>query len=118
MYTYTYTYIHIYIYIYIYIYTRAYWCRYLVLEADRGLADHRLPGRELAGAREQPHPHWLPRRDGEGGGGEGWEERRREADGVVCPDLLGKVDVRLPGKLPWREAGPPNHHDDKVDSDQ
>ena len=20
--------------------------------------------------------------------------------------------------LPWREAGPPNHHDDKVDSDQ
>jgi len=33
-----------------------------------------------------------------------------------------RVDVRLPGKgefkLPWREAGPPNHHDDKVDSDQ
>ena len=32
-----------------------------------------------------------------------------------------KVDVRLPGKrefkLPWREAGPPNHLDDKVDSD-
>jgi len=22
------------------------------------------------------------------------------------------------GKLPWREAGPPNHHDDKVDSDR
>ena len=21
-------------------------------------------------------------------------------------------------KLPWREARPPNHHDDKVDSDQ
>ena len=21
-------------------------------------------------------------------------------------------------KLPWREAGPPNHHDDKVDSNQ
>ena len=21
-------------------------------------------------------------------------------------------------KLPWREAGPPNHHDEKVDSDQ
>ena len=20
-------------------------------------------------------------------------------------------------KLPWREAGPPNHHDDEVDSD-
>ena len=31
-----------------------------------------------------------------------------------------QVDVRLPGKgnsnckLPWREAGPPSHHDDKV----
>ena len=24
----------------------------------------------------------------------------------------------LNDKLPWREAGPPNHHDDKVDSDQ
>jgi len=22
------------------------------------------------------------------------------------------------GEFPWREAGPPNHHDDKVDSDQ
>jgi len=21
-------------------------------------------------------------------------------------------------KLPWREAGPPNHHEDQVDSDQ
>ena len=35
-----------------------------------------------------------------------------------CP----QVDVRLPGKrefkLPWREAGPPNHLDDKVESDQ
>ena len=36
-----------------------------------------------------------------------------------------KVDVKLLGKGisnshgdPWREAGPPNHHDDKVDSDQ
>ena len=32
--------------------------------------------------------------------------------------LRRKVDVRIPGKLPWREAGPPNHHDDNVDSDQ
>jgi len=32
----------------------------------------------------------------------------------------GKVDARLlgKGKLPWRETGPLNHHDDKVDSDQ
>jgi len=28
-----------------------------------------------------------------------------------------KVDVRR-FKLPWREASAPNHHDDKVDSDQ
>ena len=33
-----------------------------------------------------------------------------------------KIDIRLPGKrelkLPWREVGPPNYLDDKVDSDQ
>ena len=33
-----------------------------------------------------------------------------------------QLDVRLPGKgnstLAWREAGPPNLHDDKVDADQ
>ena len=37
---------------------------------------------------------------------------------TVLQSCSRKVDVRLPGKLPWREAGPPNHHDDKVDSDQ
>jgi len=35
---------------------------------------------------------------------------------------IRKVDIRLPEnkefKLSWRKAGPPNHHDDKVDSDQ
>ena len=35
------------------------------------------------------------------------------------PVRVGKLDVRLPEKrqfkLPWREAGPPNHHDDKVE---
>ena len=40
----------------------------------------------------------------------------------VIPPAYRKVDVRLPGKgnskLPWREAGPLNHHDDVVDSDQ
>ena len=32
-----------------------------------------------------------------------------------------KVNIRLPEKRnshAWREAGPPNHHNDKVDSDQ
>ena len=36
--------------------------------------------------------------------------------------LARKIDVRLPEKKefkpPWRKAGPPNHHDDKVDSYQ
>ena len=39
----------------------------------------------------------------------------------LVPLPFRKVDVRLPGresKLPWRGAGPPNHHDDKVDSDK
>ena len=29
-----------------------------------------------------------------------------------------KATWKRESKLPWREAGPPNHHDDKVDSDQ
>ena len=31
---------------------------------------------------------------------------------------LGAKDWKREFKLPWREAGPPNHHDDKVDSGQ
>jgi len=27
------------------------------------------------------------------------------------------VQQKEVGELPWREAGPPNQHDDKVDSD-
>ena len=38
-------------------------------------------------------------------GGRGWEGR--------C-----KATWKREFKLPWREAVPPNHHDDKVDSDQ
>ena len=52
-----------------------------------------------------------------------------DGEGAVPDRSLGsrpppryKVDIRLPGKgnskLPWRKAGPPNHLDDKVDSDQ
>ena len=29
-----------------------------------------------------------------------------------------EADWKREIKLPWREASPPNHHDDKVDSDQ
>jgi len=36
--------------------------------------------------------------------------------GLFCSRLHG-VLLRG-GQLPWREAGPPNHHDNKVDSDQ
>jgi len=39
---------------------------------------------------------------------------------VVGPDSEGrcKATWKRKSKLPGREAGPPNHHDDKVDSDQ
>ena len=30
----------------------------------------------------------------------------------------GNTSEQREFKPPWREAGPPNHHDDKVDSDQ
>jgi hypothetical protein len=39
----------------------------------------------------------------------------------VSVDHPRRVDARLTGKgeikLPWREAGPPNYHDDEVNSD-
>ena len=38
---------------------------------------------------------------------------------LLHPPLAARARTRKRGfKLPWREAGPPNHHDDKVDSDQ
>ena len=39
---------------------------------------------------------------------------RTEGEGVG----RGKATWKREFKLPWREAGAPNHHDDKVDSDQ
>ena len=39
---------------------------------------------------------------------------RRGASGVGRCTATWKREFRLP----WRKAGPPNHHDDKVDSDQ
>jgi len=32
--------------------------------------------------------------------------------------LTSKATWKREFKLPWREAGPPSHHEDKVDSDQ
>ena len=43
---------------------------------------------------------------------------KRLGEGALVLRLLIAWVVRLPGKGNWREAGPPNHHDDKVDSDQ
>ena len=39
---------------------------------------------------------------------------RKEVD----PDWSTRKKGWAPFNAPWREAGPPNHHDDKVDSDQ
>ena len=43
-----------------------------------------------------------------------------DSDGYPPPRKEGrcKATWKREFKLPWREAGPPNHHDDKVDSDQ
>ena len=43
------------------------------------------------------------------------QARSGERDAEVA-DMLFSFKVRAP--LPWRKAGPSNHHDDKVDSDQ
>jgi len=36
----------------------------------------------------------------------------------VYQEGICKATWKREFKLPWREAGPPNHHDNKVDSDQ
>ena len=41
---------------------------------------------------------------------------------TFCPPLVVTVASEIgevaASQIAWREAGPPNHHDDKVDSDQ
>ena len=50
--------------------------------------------------------------------------RARGARPAVVPEIPALQEGRCKAtwkrefKLPWREAGPPSHHDDKVDSDQ
>jgi len=47
-------------------------------------------------------------------------EKLETLDGKV-KELMDGVEASARDrlfKLPWREADPPNHHDDKVDSDQ
>jgi len=36
---------------------------------------------------------------------------------VTCEEGRCKATWKREFKLPWREAGPPNHHKDEVDSD-
>jgi len=45
-----------------------------------------------------------------------WDDPRKAFRGAQ--DGTCKATCKREFKLPWREAGPPNHHDDKVDSDQ
>ena len=72
----------------------------------------------------EPFGAKLPRAEAEGVGDRPVPQRRSVVHVRVShvQHLPRKVDVRLPGKgnskLPWRKAGPPNHLDDKVDSDQ
>ena len=54
-------------------------------------------------------------------GGATWKEvtLERQLRGDDLPwEGRCKATWKREFKLPWREAGPPNHHDDKVDSDQ
>ena len=50
--------------------------------------------------------------------------RVRPVQKCVCPNsrtamsISSSVCLERDFKLPWREAGPPDHQDDKVDSDQ
>jgi len=44
--------------------------------------------------------------------------RRRHHVLRPCEEGRCKATWKREFKLPWREAGPPNHLDDKVDSDQ
>ena len=81
-----------YIYVYIYIYIYMCVCVYLEAEAVKGGGRVRL---------EQVHQALLRR-------------GRRPAQGVKD----GRCQATWTRKLPWREAGSPDHHDDLVYSDQ
>jgi len=59
-------------------------------------------GEEVVAVRERHHPLGIV-------------FRHREQ---VLQDARHLRGQKREFKLPWREAGPPNHHDDKVDSDQ
>jgi len=41
----------------------------------------------------------------------------RRSAGKVVGGVVKVHEKKLVG-VPWREAGPPNHHDDEVDADQ
>jgi len=47
-----------------------------------------------------------------------YEPQIRARLGITGAHCLQRGHQPQTPKLPWREAGPLNHHDDKVDSDQ
>ena len=44
--------------------------------------------------------------------------REAQCKATGCQEGRYKAPWKREFKPPWREAGPPNHHNDKVDSDQ
>jgi len=74
------------------------------------------PGKEGVGCQvvDEAYLRLIGRRAWEGG----FEVLRGEGGcSLLSLSLSLYVGCRVL-QLPWREAGPPNHHDDKVDSDQ
>jgi len=47
--------------------------------------------------------------------GRRWRCASRTHTSLLVSDFSGTWEKEV--KLPWREASPPDHHDDKVDSD-
>ena len=56
--------------------------------------------------------------EGVGVGEAAGELARGKAVGPPATEGRSKATWKREFKLPWREAGPPNLHDDKMDSDQ
>ena len=74
-------------------------------------------GRSREGSPTRMSLEASPNRSREGSPDQRVEDRYFQATRFGKVRVLG-VWVEREFKLPWREAGPPNHHDDAVGSDQ
>ena len=110
------TYIWCYVYVYLVLCVRIFgalctyiWCSvYVYLKScSTGAGGVSWEDADTAGG-EEPVQDALPERAGKGC----FLARNPQPEGRC------KATWKREFKLPWREAGPPNHHDDKVDSDQ